>query len=107
MFILRALCRWFPGLRFLWVGIGYGLLVVGGVVWFVCFPLTAWTIYYFREFPFTYFGVPFYPGFPVEFFLPKEMWPMLVGVCGAFAFYGLFVIYFNVRRLRRLRRGEA
>jgi hypothetical protein len=87
--------------------LGYVLLVVGGVSWFVCFPLTAWTLYYEHEFPFTYFGVSFELPFPLESFVPRDMWPALAGVCLAFTLYGMFVIYIDVRKLRRLRRGES
>ncbi len=53
---------------------GYIGLIIGGVVWFICFPLTAYTLYVADEFPLDYFGMHVYIGFPVEFFLPKEMW---------------------------------
>jgi len=106
MLILRALCRWFPGLRFLFVGIGYVMLLIGGVVWFICFPLTTYTLYVAEQFPLDYFGIPVYLGFPLDFFLPREMWRAVGGVCAAFTLYGMFVIYFNVRNLRRLRLGE-
>ena len=106
MLILRSLCRWFPALRFLFVGIGYILLTIGGVVWFVCFPLTAYTLYVARQFPLTYFGIPFSPPFPLEFFLPPDMLPLLAPVCVGFTLFGLFTIYFNVRNLRRLRLGQ-
>jgi len=86
--------------------LGYVMLVTGGVSWFVCFPLTAYTLYSYHEFPFTYFGVPFTLPFPLEFFLPKDLWPALGGVCVAFTFYGMWVIFIDVRKLRRLRRGE-
>jgi hypothetical protein len=88
------------------LGLGYAGLVVGGVVWFICFPLAAYTLYTANEFPFDYFGVHVYIGFPLDFFLPRDMWPAVGGICDAFTLYGLFVIYFNVRKLRRLRRGE-
>jgi hypothetical protein len=76
-------------------------------VWFVCFPLTAYTLDVSREFPLEYFGIPFSLPFPLEFFLPADMLPLLAPICGAFTLYGLFVIYFNVGNLRRLRRGEG
>jgi hypothetical protein len=107
MLILRALCRWFPGLRFLFVGIGYIMLVIGGVVWFICFPLTVYTLYVSGQFPLDYFGISVYLGFPLDFFLPRDMWRAVGGICAAFTLYGLFVIYFNVRNLRRLRLGET
>ena len=106
MLILRTLCRWLPRLRFLFIGIGYVMLLIGGLVWFICFPLAAYTLHYFHQFPFDYFGIPFSLPFPLEFFLPQDMQPLLAPICGGFALYGLFVIYFNVRNLRRLRRGE-
>jgi hypothetical protein len=106
MLILRTLCRWLPSLRWFFVGIGYVMLTLGGVVWFVCFPLTAYTLWVARQFPLPYFGIPFSLPFPLEFFLPPDMLPLLVPVCAAFTLYGLFVIYFNVRKLRRLRLGE-
>jgi len=86
--------------------VGYILLIIGGVVWFICFPLTTYTLYTTGQFPLDYFGVPVYIGFPLDFFLPREMWKAVGGICAAFTLYGLFVIYFNVRKLRRLRRGE-
>ena len=92
--------------RVIRVTVGYIGLVIGGVVWFICFPLTVYTLHFYKEFPFEYFGVEFQLPFPLEAFLPKDLWPALAGVCGAFTLYGLFVIYFNVRKLRRLRRGE-
>ena len=104
--MIGVLCRWFPGLRLLWVGIGYVLLVAGGVVWFICFPLTARTLHEARQFPFEYFEVPFSLPFPLEFYLPADMLPRLEPVCEAFALYGLVLIYFNTRKLRRLRRAE-
>ena len=85
---------------------GYIGLLIGGVVWFVCFPLTAYTLYVADEFPLDYFGMPLYIGFPLDFWLPKDLWKAVAGICAAFTLYGLFVIYFNVRKLRRLRRGE-
>ena len=93
----------FRALRLLF---GYTMLVIGGVSWFICFPLTAYTLYATRQFPFDYFGIPFSLPFPLEFFLPKAIQPAVGGVCLAFTLYGLFVIYFDVRKLRRLRRGE-
>ena len=36
--MLGWLSRCFPNLRFFFAGIGYVLLVIGGVVWFICFP---------------------------------------------------------------------
>ncbi len=104
MFVFRALCRWFPRLRFLFVGLGYILLLMGGVFWFICFPLTAYTLYFYRLFPFRYFGVPFSAN--TEMFLPTDMEPLLAPICAGFTLYGLISIYFNVRALRRLRRGE-
>ncbi len=86
--------------------IGYTLLLVGGVVWFICFPLAAYTLYTTGEFPFDYFGLHVYIGFPLDFFLPRDMWKAVGWICDAFTLYGLFVIYFNVRKLRRLRLGE-
>jgi hypothetical protein len=85
---------------------GYAGLLVGGVVWFICFPLSAYTLYAAGVFPLDYFGVSVYLGFPLDFFLPREMWRAVGGICAAFTLYGLFVIYFNVRKLRRLRRNE-
>jgi hypothetical protein len=106
MFVLRALCRWFPALRPFWVGIGYVLLLMAGGVWFLCFPLTAYTLYVSNEFPLAYFGdfSASDPGF--NFWIPDDMRRPLGGVCIAFTIYGLFVFYFNVRKLRQLRRNE-
>lgn len=104
--MLGLLCRWFPSLRSLWVGIGYVLMMIGGVVWFVCFPLTAYTLYVARQFPFDYFGDSFPLPFPLEFFLPKDLQPALVPVCLGFTLYGLFLFYFETRKLRKLRLGE-
>jgi hypothetical protein len=103
--MLGLLCRWFPALRMLWVGIGYALLIIGGLVWFVCFPLTAYTLYVARVFPLDYFGISVYLGFPLEFFLPKDLQPAIIPVCLGFTLYGLFLIYFETRKLRKLRRG--
>jgi len=86
--------------------LGYIGLIIGGVVWFICFPLTAYTLYVADEFPLDYLGVPVYVGFPLDFWLPHDLWKAVGGICAAFTLYGLFVIYFNVRKLRRLRRGE-
>ena len=104
--ILRALCRWFPSLRVVWLTIGYAMLLVAGFIWFVCFPLTAYTIYVSDEFPLAYFGVltASDPGF--NYWMPEEMRKPVGGLCVAFALYGLFVIFSNVRNLRRLRLGE-
>lgn len=82
------------------------MLFIGVFVWFICFPLTTYTLYVAGEFPLDYFGISVYLGFPLEFFLPRDMWRAVGGICGAFTLYGLFVIYFNVRKLRRMRRGE-
>jgi hypothetical protein len=82
------------------------MLIIGGEVWFVCFPLSAYTLYVARELPFDYFGVPFPLPFPWEAFLPADMVPSLIPICLGFTLYGLFLIYFNVRRLRKLRLGE-
>ncbi|HEV3272653.1 MAG TPA: hypothetical protein VGZ93_10780 [Candidatus Methylacidiphilales bacterium] len=106
MLVLGWLCRWFPSLRWFFIGIGYVMLIIGGVVWFVCFPMTAYTLYVARQFPLTYFGIPFSPPFPLDFFLPPDMLPLLVPVCLAFTLFGLFTIYFNVRNLRRLKLGQ-
>ncbi len=105
MLILRTLSRWFPGLRPLFAGIGYLLLLIGGVVWFVCFPLTAYTLYTAHEFPLDYFGISVWLGFPLDFFLPRELWPALVPGCLAFTLFGLVTIYRYFRNLRRLRRA--
>ena len=85
---------------------GYIGLLIGGVVWFICFPLSVYTLYQTGEFPLDYFGVHVYLGFPLDFFLPKDMWRAVSVICAAFTLYGLVTIYFNVRKLRRLRRGE-
>src|SRR5277367_5110928 len=98
MLILRTLCRWFPKLRFLFVGIGYILLIIGGVIWFVLFPLTVFTLKTAKVFPLTYFGIPF--AVQTDMFLPPEMLPLLGGFCVGFMLLGLFTIYFNVRNLR-------
>ena len=102
--ILRTLCRWFPGLRWVFVGIGYIMLLIGGMIWFILFPLTVFTLKTAKVFPLTYFGIPF--AVQTELFLPPDMLPLLGGICFAFTIYGLFPIYFNVRNLRRLRLGE-
>lgn len=86
---------------------GYTGVVIGGVVWFICFPLTSYTMWATRQWPFEYFGVQFQLPFPLEFFLPKDIQPAVGGVCLAFTFYGLFVIYFNVRKLRRIRLADT
>lgn len=93
-------------MRGFFVGIGYMMLIIGGEVWFVCCPLTAYTLYEKREFPLAYFGVSDYndPGF--DYWMPDSMRAPLGGLAAAFALYGLFTIYFNVRRLRKLRLGE-
>jgi hypothetical protein len=105
--LLRWLSRTFPGLRVVWLGIAYVLMIIGGVSWFICFPLTAYTLETAYVFPFQYFGIDWSPPFPLDFFLPRELWIRLVPLCGAFTLWGLIVIYFNVRRLRQLRRGET
>ena len=106
MLILRKLCRWFPSLRWFFVGIGYLMLFIGGEVWFFCFPLTAYTLHVAHEFPLAYFGVfeASDPGF--NYWISESMRGPIGGLCAAFAFAGMFAIYFNVRNLRRLRRGE-
>jgi hypothetical protein len=104
MLILRTLCRWFPKLRFLFVGIGYIMLLIGGAVWFILFPLTVFTLHFAKVFPMTYFGIPF--AVETDMFLPPDMLPLLGGLCVGFTFFGLFTIYFNVRNLRRLRLGQ-
>ena len=86
--------------------VGYVGLLIGGVVWFICFPLSVYTLYQTGEFPLDYFGIHEYLGFPLDFFLPHDMWKAVAGLCAAFTLYGLVTIYFNVRKLRRLRRGE-
>ena len=106
MFLLRALDRWFPSLRMVWAGIGYVMLILGGLVWFLCFPLTVYTLYVSNEFPLAYFGDTSLSDPGVNYWLPDDMRKPLGGVCVGFALYGLFVIYFNVRALRQLRRGE-
>ena len=60
--------------RALRVIIGYVLLLIGGVVWFICFPMSAYTLYVSGEFPLDYFGVHVYLGFPLDFFLPPNLW---------------------------------
>ncbi len=75
-------------------------------VWFICFPLSVYTLSDSGQFPLDYFGVHVYLGFPLDFFLPKDMWRAVAGICAAFTLYGLVTIYFNVRKLRRLRRRE-
>ncbi|HEX4139401.1 MAG TPA: hypothetical protein VHY09_03580 [Candidatus Methylacidiphilales bacterium] len=85
---------------------GYIGLLLGGVVWFICFPLSVYTLNDSGQFPLDYFGIHVYLGFPLDFFLPKDMWRAVAGICAAFTLYGLVTIYFNVRKLRRLRRGE-
>lgn len=106
MHLLRALCRWFPSLRIVWLVIGYMMLIFAGVIWFTCFPLTAYTLYKTNEFPLAYFGVftASDPGF--NYWMPQDMREPVGGLCIGFALYGLFVLYFNVRNLRRLRRGK-
>jgi hypothetical protein len=86
--------------------VGYILMLIGGLCWFICFPLTAYTLYVAQQFPLPYFGihVPMTPA--LDFFLPPDMQPLLGPVCLAFTLFGMFSIYFNVRKLRRLRRGE-
>ena len=106
MFLLRLLDRWFPSLRALWVAIGYLMLLMAGVIWFICFPLTVYTLYVGDQFPLDYFGISVYLGFPLDFFLPRDLWQGVGAICIGFTFYGMVVIYFNVRNLRRLRRGE-
>ena len=93
-------------LRAIRVTIGYIGLLIGGVVWFICFPLTVYTLRVAQQFPLDYFGISVYLGFPLDFFLPRDMWPAVGGICIGFTLYGLLLIYFNVRKLRRLRRGE-
>jgi glycerol-3-phosphate acyltransferase PlsY len=106
MFLLRLLCRWFPSLRIVWVAMGWMLLLMAALVWFVCFPLTAYTLYVSNEFPLAYFGLfnASDPGF--NYWIPDDMRKPLGGVCVAFSLYGMFVFYFNTRNLLRLQRGE-
>ncbi len=104
--MLTWLCRTFPSLLGLWLAVGYALLLVGGLIWFVCFPLTAYTLFAGHEFPLAYFGVPIPEDVALAYYLPAEMRGPLAGVCAAFTLYGLFPIYFNVRKLRRLRLGQ-
>lgn len=106
MTILRWLCRMLPVLKPLFLSAAYGLLVIGGVFWFICFPMTAYTLYVANQFPLDYFGVSVYLGFPLGFFLPPDMWKLLAPICAGFTLYGLVSIYFSVRDLRKLRRGE-
>ena len=82
------------------------MLIVGGEVWFVCFPLTAYTLYVAREFPLAYFGVfeASDPGF--NYWMPENMRGPVAGLCVGFTCLGMSTIYFNVAKLRRLRRGE-
>ncbi len=104
--MLRWLSRKIPSLKWLFISIGYLMLFVGGLVWFLCFPLTAYTLYVSNEFPLAYFGV-FASGDPaVDYWLPSDMRRPVGGLCAAFTLYGLFTIYFNVRKLRKWRRGE-
>ena len=80
------------------------MLLIGGVIWFVMFPLTVFTLKTAKVFPLTYFGIPF--AVQTDMFLPPDMLPLVGGICVGFTCLGLFTIYFNVRNLRRLRRGE-
>ena len=104
--MLRWLCRTFPSLRGFFVGIGYIMLTIGGEIWFFCFPLTAYTIYTAHEFPLPYFGISTPDFAAIDYYLPPTMYGPVGGMCAAFTLYGLFTIYFNVRKLRRLRLGE-
>jgi len=91
-------------LRFLFVGIGYIMLLIGGVIWFIFFPLTVFTLKTAKVFPLTYFGIPF--AVQTDMFLPPDMLPLLGAFCVGFTFLGLLTLYFNVRNLRRLRLGQ-
>jgi hypothetical protein len=103
--MLRALCCNFPSLKWLFVAIGYLMLFVGGEVWFLCFPLTAYTLYATNEFPLAYFGVLTTGDVAVDFWLPSDMRKPVGGICVAFTLYGLVTLYINVRKMRDLRRG--
>ena len=80
MFILRLLCQWFPALRGLWAGIGYLMLILAGLVWFICFPLTVYTLYMSNEFPLAYFNVSQASDPGINYWLPDDMRRPL-GVC--------------------------
>jgi hypothetical protein len=86
---------------------GYIGLIMGGIVWFVCGPLAAYTLWATKQFPFDYFGLDS-SSLPssLEFFLPKEIQPAVGGICLAFTLYGLVIIYLNVRKLRILRGAD-
>jgi hypothetical protein len=86
---------------------GYIGLIIGGVVWFICGPLTAYTLYVVKQFPFEYFGIDSseLPS-SFEFFVPRDIQPAIGGICLAFTLYGLVIIYLNVRKLRILRGAD-
>jgi uncharacterized membrane protein YccF (DUF307 family) len=80
------------------------MLLIGGVIWFILFPLTVFTLKTAKVFPLTYFGIPF--AVQTDMFIPPDLLPMIGAPCIGLTLLGLFTIYFNVRNLRRLRRGE-
>ena len=59
------------------------MLILGAEVWFICFPLTAYTLYVAREFPLAYFGVfeASDPGF--NYWIPDSMRGPIGGLCVA------------------------
>jgi hypothetical protein len=95
MTTLRWLCARFPAHRKGLVWGAYLVLIPGGAFWFICFPCSVFSLYFFDRYPSDYFlGIPQSPPFPKPAFLAAS---------AAMTAFGLVMIFFNVRALRELR----
>src|ERR1700682_5123616 len=96
---IRWLCERFPANRKQFIWLGYILLLLGGLFWFICFPLLAFTLFFYDKFPADLIG-GVDPNRPS---LPKH--GMMI-VSAAMTVVGLVILYFSIRDLKRLSVGK-
>jgi hypothetical protein len=100
MWLVKRLCERFPSCRNVFIGLGYFALIFLGAVWFLNFPLAAYTLYVSHRYPLDYLGIggPSKDSPPEAIFFPVAL---------IFTALGIGMIYFAANALRSLRRKAA
>ncbi len=94
---IRWLCEHFPAYQRQFVWLGYILLLLGVAFWFLCFPLLAFSLYFFDKFP-----ADFIHSAPNRPPLPKHALMVFSAIITA---VGIPIIYFSLSTLGQLRRN--
>lgn len=93
MKIIRHLCNTYPAHRKFFISLGYGLLIFGGALWYICLLIPALALTFLDPSHLVLAST----GIPVR--SPR----VLLVLCWFMTLVGLAVIYFSVKELKKLR----